>query len=928
MRFISFLLFNFFITTSTIATAQAQGSSVVQDDTRGDAHGIVLDAKTKETIIGASVKILGTPNGAITDFNGAFDLTNLPTGAHKIELSFTGYETQTITIHISALTPALVEVSLVETTQQVATVVVAATRRTNTEVAVLAETRKMDMIATGVSASQIQQTQDRDAAAVVKRIAGVTVTDDRFVNVRGLSERYNTVMLNDVIAPSTETDTRAFSFDMLNASAIDRMLVLKSGSADAPAEMAGGIIKIYTKSAAEENTTTLGIGTGFRAGTTFAQAQQYQGGKTDFLGFDDGTRSVLSALPSRTILNEDRNIANPFFKKLPAFYSVNTVTVAPDVRFNLGINRVINMGKQKLSTVSAFAYSNTNVIPQNAEQNRYEGTENETLGAQWTDVGLINNTRLSLMSNWTLQMNPKNKIVFSNLFNQLATNETLFRTGRNFADDIAYKNGAFRYEQKSIYSTQLNGSHELNEKHKMTWTAGVNTTNRTEPDYRRFTTSLVNEGKENAYYQMDVPTSTPSLTSSARFTAAMKEISITAAANDEVKISKITAENPYKIKVGVFSEYKSRAFDARWFGYTNPQYSQIIKDGAEAFYNPNNIGANGVTLYEGTNYDDAYTAQNLLTAAYANAVLPFTEKLNAVVGIRTEYNRMTLQSKLRGSGTKISVDNPILSLLPSVNVQYKLNKKHSVRAAYSTTVNRPEFREIAPFSYYDFNFNLSKTGNVNLKSCTIQNIDLKYEFAPTQGEQITVAGFYKHFDNPIEMVGRSAGSGVAFQYDNPVSAVSAGIEVEIRKNITKEFMFVANAAYIKSSVNASNLIGQIADRPLQGQAPYLINTGVYYNGKLFQANILYNIIGERIYTVGDLLGNETILEAPRHQLDFNISKTFNKHIEIKLGVNDILNQPFRFVSDIDNDSKISAADKTWRTYSKGTYGTFVLNYNF
>jgi hypothetical protein len=927
MRFIFILLNTIFIATATVSFAQAQGNSIAQAG-KGEAHGIVRDAKTKETIIGASIKIVGTQSGAITDFNGAFDFADLPTGTHKIELSFTGYETQTIDIVINALTPALIEISLVETAQQITAVVVSATRRTNTEVAVLAETRKMDMIATGVSASQIQQTQDRDAGAVVKRIAGVTVTDDRFVNVRGLSERYNTVMLNDVLAPSTETDTRAFSFDMLNASAIDRMLLLKSGSADAPAEMAGGTIKIYTKSAAEENTTTLGIGTGFRVGTTFAKAQQYQGGKTDFLGFDDGTRGAVGALPSRASLNDDRTVANPYFKKLPAFYNVNTVTVAPDVRFNLGINRVLNIGKQKLSTVSAFAYSNTNVIPQNAQQSRYEGVNNETIGAEWSDVGVINNTRLSLMSNWTLQMNPNNKIVFSNIFNQLATNETLFRTGSNFADDIAYKNGAFRYEQKSIYSTQLNGSHDLNAKHKMTWTAGVNTTNRTEPDYRRFTSSAVNAGKDNTYYQMDVPTATPSLTSGARFSAAMKEISITAAANDEVKISKITAENPYKIKVGVFSEYKSRGFDARWFGYTNPQYSNTIKEGAEVFYNPNNIGVNGVTLYEGTNYDDAYTAQNLLTAAYANAVLPFTEKLNAVIGVRTEYNRMTLQSKLRGSGANIDVNNPILSVLPSLNLQYKLNKQHSIRAAYSTTVNRPEFREIAPFSYYDFNFNLSKTGNVNLKSCTIQNIDLKYEFAPTQGEQITVAGFYKHFDNPIEMVGRSAGSGVAFQYDNPTSAVSTGIEVEIRKNITKEFMLVANAAYIKSNVNANNLIGQIENRPLQGQSPYLINTGVYYNGKKFQANVLYNIIGERIYTVGDLLGNETILEAPRHQLDFNISKTFGKHIEIKLGVNDILNQPFRFVSDIDNDSKISAADKVWRTYNKGTYGTFVLNYNF
>ena len=834
-----FLFFTILFFSAQFVIAQNATNSVdtqtITNALKVSVKGVVTDSKTKESIIGASVRLVGTQNGAATDLDGNFILENVAAGNQQIEVTFTGYETQTLKISVGDNMP-VVQIVLGEQAQIITAVTVTATRKTNTEVAVLQETRKMEQIATGVSAAQIQKTQDRDASAAVKRIAGISVTDDRFVNVRGLSERYNTVLLNDVIAPSSETDIRAFSFDMLSASAIDRMLVLKSGAADVSGDFAGGLIKIYTKGTPDANSMTFGMGTGFRVGTTFQNTVQYQGGKTDALGFDDGTRNALYTLPSRTVLNGERAAANAAFRKLPAFYNVKNISVAPDARFNFGINRVFKIGKTKVGSVSSLNYSNTNVLLQNADQARYEGTENETVGNSWNDQTIQNSVRLGAMSNWTFQLNPSNKIEFKNLFNQLSANETVFRTGFNAADDIHYKNGAFRYEQKSIYTTQILGTHDLNERSKFTWVAGVNTTNRNEPDYRQFTTSRISpNGTEQEKYQMNVPlTSTPSLSSSARFSSTLNEIGTTAGANYETKIAlgAKTAEKDLKLKFGTFNEYKTRTFAARWFGYVNPKVSQIITQNANDFYNTSNINEtnNGVTLYEGTNFDDAYTAQNLLTSAYANASLPISKQITVVAGMRAEYNRMQLQSKLRGSGAAINVDNPIFSPLPSLNVQYKLNDKNVLRVAYSATVNRPEFREIAPFSYYDFNQNISKTGNAALKSATIQNADLKYEFYPTPNEQIAVSAFYKHFTNPIEMVGRSAGSGVAFIYDNPKSAVSTGVELEVRKNITTDFMVVANASYIYSRVDASNLIGQVENRPLQGQSPYLVNAGLYYTG--------------------------------------------------------------------------------------------------
>ena len=132
-------------------------------------------------------------------------------------------------------------------------VVVRANKATNTEIAVITEIKQLKPIAVGISAKQIQKSQDRDAAAAIRRVPGVSIVDNRFVLIRGLAARYNSVLINDVITPSTEVDTRSFSFDLVPSNIIDRMIVYKSGSADLPGDFAGGIVKIYTKRRPDQN---------------------------------------------------------------------------------------------------------------------------------------------------------------------------------------------------------------------------------------------------------------------------------------------------------------------------------------------------------------------------------------------------------------------------------------------------------------------------------------------------------------------------------------------------------------------------------------------------------------------------------------------------------------------------------------------------
>jgi hypothetical protein len=453
---------------------------------------------------------------------------------------------------------------------------------------------------------------------------------------------------------------------------------------------------------------------------------------------------------------------------------------------------------------------------------------------------------------------------------------------------------------------------------------------RSEPDFRRFTSSR-ELGSDQAYKFDLQQFESPTLQQAARFWSNMDEFVITATANyDKIIGEKHEEADKNKVlKMGFYSEYKDRYFKARWFGIVNPNRvsSDITTQNPIDFFSNDNLRSSRVYYSEGSNYDDKYTAQNMLNVAYASFYLPIGDKFNTTFGLRTEYNQQMLQSRERGGGASVDVNNAILSPLPSINSTYKLNDKNLLRFAYGATVNRPEFRELAPFTYYDFIFDVSRRGNQNIKTANIHNFDLRYDFYPSKGEVITIGAFYKKFYNPIEAAIFYNGSTVAFTVANSQSAVSRGIELEVRKNITENLMVLFNASLINSNVKVSGLSDY--SRFLQGQSPYLINAGLFYKEPTseIQVNVLYNIVGKRIYVIGDNQLSSNVYEMPRSIIDFNISKIFG-NIEVKAGAQDILNQPFKLVQDTNRDNKITDSDGIFQEYRRGSNFYLSANYIF
>ncbi|MEG2070815.1 MAG: TonB-dependent receptor, partial [Bacteroidales bacterium] len=263
------------------------------------------------------------------------------------------------------------------------------------------------------------------------------------------------------------------------------------------------------------------------------------------------------------------------------------------------------------------------------------------------------------------------------------------------------------------------------------------------------------------------------------------------------------------------------------------------------------------------------------------------------------YQHLELDSYESDGIRPVNIRQNNFDLFPAVNLSYAIKEKHIFRIVYGKTINRPEFREIAPYVYYDFESFSYYEGNTYLENAKIHNVDFRYEFYPQTSEMISIGAFYKQFVNPIEMTYFYAGGQMQYTYMNAHSAYSVGIEIDIRKSLDfmklKNFSIVLNTSFLKSEVVFPENSVEL-NRPMQGQSPYIVNAGLYYDNSSLGLtfSILYNIAGKRIVAVGQANqnANENIpntYEMPRHSLDLSIQKQFGR-CTVKLGAKNILCQ--------------------------------------
>mgnify|MGYP003761585183 CR=1 FL=1 len=367
-----------------------------------------------------------------------------------------------------------------------------------------------------------------------------------------------------------------------------------------------------------------------------------------------------------------------------------------------------------------------------------------------------------------------------------------------------------------------------------------------------------------------------------------------------------------KLKTGLYGEYRTRKYTTREFIYNwNPGDNSLPDnfkrmDVPALLSDPQYFSEDALHLLEQVHMRNNYSSNNILGAAYASINLPI-KKLDINAGLRYEYNRMTLISNTRDYEPSPSERSYVNSdLFLSLSTTYRINEKHQLRFSYGRSVNRPEFRELSSSVYYDFDLASSVQGNTELLNCYVDNIDLRYEYYPSKAEQISLALFNKQFVSPIEWTYTVAGgTDLVYSYKNALSANNYGVELDIRKDLAfiglDGLSWSFNGALISSHVRFEPGSKE-QDRPMQGQSPYLVNTGLFYRNEKLKINaaLLYNKIGKRIIGVGRSEGTSgsdenakvpDSYEMPRDALDLTLSKGFGKYLELKCSLRNIVNGP-------------------------------------
>jgi TonB-dependent receptor len=498
------------------------------------------------------------------------------------------------------------------------------------------------------------------------------------------------------------------------------------------------------------------------------------------------------------------------------------------------------------------------------------------------------------------------------------------------------------YTQNILNSHQVNGEHFLKRSQlKINWSLGYSGLNRETPDLRRVKYQKVT-GDENAVLEVPL-SSTGQADIAGRFYSTQNDKIF----NGGVDFSKPLNIKKFKneIKFGGYAQYRDRDFNARQLGYRyapGQTPSDFKKLPIGDIFASENISNTGLVLAEVTTPSDAYTASSNLYAAYVRFDSKITSRLRAVWGVRAESYNQKLSTFVTGSANKFNLDTTVLDFLPSVNLVYALNSKTNLRASYSQTVSRPEFRELAPFTFFDFNDNLQVEGDSKLRRTRIHNYDLRYELYPTPAQLVSASLFYKQFENPIEKSLTQGGSPKFMGYSNVASAFSYGIEIDYKLNFGQLFQvknqfleglnFIGNLAYIKSEVDVSKVLATAEKlRPLQGQSPYIINASLQYTNskKEYGVSLSFNRIGERIVNVGNIEYG-SYWENPRSVIDLQINKTFYKKLDVRFGIRDILAQNIVFYQNSSKDDNVglSSNDNEIWNFKVGSSYSINLSYKF
>lgn len=918
---------------------------------KGKVAGKVSNSRN-EGLAGVTIKISGGASGFVkTDVDGHFSFNAEVGKKYSISLSYVGYKEKIIDdIGITnANEEETLDVILEESGKTLQGVTVTASARGSargeTTNALIAYQKNTSAVAQVISGEAIRRSPDKNTSEVLKRVPGTSIQEGKYLVVRGLADRYNQAMLNGILLSSTEPDRKTFSFDVFPAPMIDNIIINKAFIPELPGEWAGGLIQVNTKDVPSSSFFNIQIGTGFNTQTAGSDFYKYQGGKFDWLGFDDGKRDLPDGFPTKSTFNSlDQTQKTVWGKQFENIWSTtkNSSNFLPvtNKAFQIsgGFNSLLSE-RNKLGVVLALTY-NQSFKRTNFENRLYSiNGSTASLNFDYFNDKYSQDVLWGALGNLTLQLGNNNKISWRNILNINSTDYTTKRTGKDFENDpINGENiraSELALKANTFFNTQLTGDHNFPlSKTKLHWYGSFNILDQYIPDQRRIQYNQ-NVVVPNSPYLLLISASKTSQRSGSRYYGYLNDYIYTGGGDLSQSFSMGGLNQT--VKLGYMLQVKDRLFDSRPFSVYLPSDNPSLRLlSEEVVFSPENFGTgfdNKFAFNEISGDQYRYIANTILNAGFLQFDNQLSKKLRAAWGLRWENFDQVVGSMKQKDPRHVytKVDD----FLPGLNLTYKINDQTNLRLSASQTVVRPEFRELSPFAFFDFDLGATTTGNKSLVRTKVTNADLRYEIYPRAGELFTIGVFYKYFDKPIELYFNQTGAGSSstFNYINADKASGYGAELDFRKKLDfvsdglRNFTFQGNFSYIYNRVTSA---GTSLDRPMQGQSPYLINATLQYDVEKLGLNttLLFNQIGRRILYVGNS-DYPPVWENPRPLLDFQVAKKIMKRRgELKLNVSDLLNQVAYYYHDLNDNGKFDkATDATSIARKYGTNVSISFSYN-
>jgi len=865
--------------------------------------GRVLDAINGQPLPGVTVSVGSITT--VTDLDGQYVL-DLPVGEHQMKVTLAGFDERTVRVaiapsdlgkghpHLDITLPLAGYSELVNVTAESIDAGAASIESQ------LLERKRATTINDNVGGEQMSANADSTAASALQRVTGASIVDGAYVYVRGLGERYSNTSLNGSILPSTEPERKVVPLDLFPSSLLEGVSIIKTYSPDRSAEFAGGMVDIIPSRLPVGPLVSFSYDWGMNSQSRGASIIDHSGGNRDWLGMPNNSRGLPSSIPapptrlirggiftpelgvSQAELEQiGESLTNEWTPTSASGRPYQGFSVAFGNRWDrVGVSAGVTQGYKQDYQDEAQTYYRTDSAGGLSEFSSY----NYSIGSV--------NAGLSVLANVGYALNTNNRINFQLFTTNTGLRET--RTFEGFNSDVSrnLRNSRLRWLEQSLQTYQFSGDHYLPgaSNSRIDWRGSYGRTNRDEPDVREVLYEEIGSGFQLADESQ----------SGLHMWNALAEDSWDFGVNWSTPFTGIKGL-PALVKFGPYVSSRNRDFASRRFRFVPINVVRFdLTPEPEDLYTPGNIGS-VFELREETRATDFYTGTQDIAAGYGMIDLALNSGARIIAGLRVEKFKQVVDTydafdiDLDGEIARITSTIDKTDWFPSINYVQSVGAQQNLRLAFSQTVNRPEFREVAPFEYTDIVGGRATVGNPDLDRSLIQNYDVRWEWFPGAAQVISASVFYKHFDKPIERFVEPTAQ-LRTSYQNAKSARNVGFELEARREVVDHFTVAGNYTFVDSNIELepgqTNVLTTL-DRPLAGTSQNIFNGSLEVDYPVFSARFLMNYFDDRIADVGSL-GLPDIYEDGRFTLDLVGTFRFARHVSLRVAGENLTNEQVRF----------------------------------